>query len=47
MTHTRKRLLSLLLSLCMLVGLMPAALAAVPTATAYIRDTDGVDSGAV
>ena len=47
MTHTRKRLLSLLLSLCMLVGLMPAALAAVPTATAYIRDTDGVDSGEV
>ena len=31
----------------MLVGLMPAALAAVPTATAYIRDTDGVDSGEV
>ena len=35
------------MSLSLLAGLMPAALAAVPTATAYIRDTDGVDSGAV
>ena len=45
--HTWKRLLSLFMSLSLLAGLMPAALAAVPTATAYIRDTDGVDSGAV
>ena len=47
MKHTWKRLLSLFVSLCLLAGLMPAALAAVPTATAYIRDTNGVDSGKV
>ena len=47
MKHTWKRLLSLFVSLCLLAGLMPAALAALPTATAYVQDTDGVDSGAV
>lgn len=44
MKHTWKRLLSLFMSLALLAGLMPAALAAT---TAYIQDTDGVDSGAV
>ena len=47
MKHTWKRLLSLFVSLCLLAGLMPAALAALPVAYAYIQDTGGVDSGAV
>ncbi|WP_302496646.1 S-layer homology domain-containing protein [uncultured Flavonifractor sp.] len=47
MKHTWKRLLSLFMSLALLAGLMPAALAALPVAYEYIQDTDGVDSGAV
>lgn len=47
MKRNCKRLLSLAVTLCMLLALMPAAFAALPTATAYIRDTDGVDSGEV
>lgn len=47
MKHTVRKLAAVLTTLCMLFALCPAALAAVPTATAYIRDTDGVDSGAV
>ena len=35
------------MSLSLLAGLMPAALAALPVAYAYIQDTGGVDSGAV
>ena len=47
MKRNCKRLLSLAVTLCMLLALMPAAFAALPTATAYIQDADGVDSGAV
>ncbi|MCI7472864.1 MAG: S-layer homology domain-containing protein [Clostridiales bacterium] len=47
MKHTWKRLLSLFMSLSLLAGLMPAALAALPTAYQYLQDTNGVDSGAV
>ena len=47
MKKTLKRMFSLVMALCMALTLMVPAFAALPTATAYIQDTDGVDSGAV
>ena len=47
MKKTLKRMFSVVMALCMALTLMVPAFAALPTATAYIRDTDGVDSGEV
>lgn len=47
MKKTLRSLTAVLMTLCLLMSLIPAALAAVPTATAYIQDADGVDSGEV
>ena len=47
MKHTVRKLTAVLTTLCMLLSLFPAALAAEPATPTYIRDTDGVDSGAV
>ena len=46
MKRNWKRALALFTTLCMLMALLPAALAA-PGDVTYIRDDDGVDSGAV